>query len=419
MSEILRDTTNNKNIFKSQVTRSEETNKDNNKDSIDKILENMQYSVFSATKENTPKNTEPSILNCGKVLSTSNKAHDLTKPRQTDNIPKNVSEYSIPSPIYSELTVKKVHSEEVKVNKSRDFVKPHVSQNMPKKTKLDNLNLSIPVVPRNDIELSDHIIGQGGQGVVRKGKYLGSHVAIKSLQKGKYDRSILAEIKILEKIRHPNIISIMAVSSSLTNFYIVMEYFESYSLNDVIFKPKIKRLMRLDELKENKIAHELCCVIAYLHLQKVPVIHRDIKPGNVLVNNQCLTKLCDLGLGKCNDLDTNLRSTVTGRFCGTMSFMAPEIFLKRQEATVHCDIWSIACTLIELYSEKEIWDLEYSIFLFSQLQERLHKKEKPNTDGIPTKFKNIIEECLHYDPVMRPNITVLLNVFEEEPKYKA
>ena len=106
-------------------------------------------------------------------------------------------------------------------------------------------------------------------------------------------------------------------------------------------------------------------LFAYLHLQKVPVIHRDIKPGNILVNNQCSTKLCDLGLGKCNDIESSLQSTMHGRFCDTMLFMTPEILLEGQDATVYYDTWSLVCSLIELFSEKEIRNLEVSIFMFN------------------------------------------------------
>lgn len=141
----------------------------------------------------------------------------------------------------------------------------------------------------------------------------------------------MKEIKLLEKLRHPNVIGIMAVSSTITQYHIVMEYFVSYSLHDVIFEPKVREKVPLSDSKKNNIAYQLCCAIAYLHLQKSPIIHRDIKPANVLVNAQYITKLCDLVLGKCNDLDATLKSTMKGRFCGTMVFMAPEVFLDCEE----------------------------------------------------------------------------------------
>ena len=102
------------------------------------------------------------------------------------------------------------------------------------------------MVEEKDIKFSGEIIGEGAQGIVSKGKYLGSDVAIKSLQRGKYNKNIKKEIKILEKLRHPNIISIMSVCLSVTQFHIVMEYFVSYSLWDAIFNPIVKTKLHLD-----------------------------------------------------------------------------------------------------------------------------------------------------------------------------
>ena len=174
--------------------------------------------------------------------------------------------------------------------------------------------------------------------------------------------------------------------------FIVMEFFASHSLQEVTFNPVIKNKLLLNDLKKNRISYKLCCAIAYLHLQKIPVIHRDIKPANILVNSQCVTKLCDLGLGKCYNLNGSLQSTIQGRFCGTMLYMAPEVFLGSKEATVNCDIWSLACTLTELYSESEIWGFTYTIFLHSLIKERLEKKMTPSTNDIPDhlkKFNNV------------------------------
>lgn len=342
-------------------------------------------------------------------------------------------DYSIPSPDFSKLTQKsmsgkKMQSDEVSKIKSKRsssaencssvsnacFKKP---SHIPKPYEMNLQKLIIPLIEESKITFSTEVIGKGGQGIVTKGKYLGSEVAIKTLQKGKYDKTILKEVKLLESLRHPNIIFMMAVCSTITQFHIVMEYFHSYSLHDVIFEPTVKDKLPINETKKNRIAHQLCCAIAYLHLQKLPIIHRDIKPANVLVNLQYVAKLCDLGLGKCNDLEASLQSTIKGRFCGTMMFMAPEIFLHCKEATVNSDIWSLACTLTELYSETEVWDIENSLFrLYNELQKLFVNGQKPNTDTMPKRLKNIIDQCFHYNPCKRPNISALLDFFESQCK---
>ena len=352
----------------------------------DKSIPSPPFSLLTNNKEKRALDDEKSIPSPVFSLLTRNKEN------------RSLNEQSIPAPPFSLLTSLKINNLPSQKQKDLDndkkqgtdlaFKKPSVVVS----NKIDKLKLSIPIVDQKDIDLSEEVIGEGGQGVVFKGKFLGTDVAVKFLQKGKRENTIFKEIKLLEKLRHPNIITIMAVSSTRSQIYIVMEFFASYSLQEVIFNPVIKNKLLLNDLKKNKIAYELCCAIAYLHLQKIPVIHRDIKPVNILVNSQCVTKLCDLGLGKCYNLNGSLQSTIQGRFCGTMLYMAPEVFLGSKEATVNCDIWSLACTLTELYSESEIWGFTYTIFLHSLIKERLEKKMTPSTNDIPDhlkKFNNV------------------------------
>lgn len=193
--------------------------------------------------------------------------------------------------------------------------------------------MSIPLIKECNLQFSNKILGKGGFGIVRKGKYLGTDVAIKSLTIGKNLRLIYKEIKLLDKIRHPNIISIMTACESLSQFHIVMEFFDSHSLHSILFKEKFK----LDTNLELNVMHQLACAISYLHLQPIPIIHRDIKPANTLINKYNVVKLCDLGLGKCNALSTGLQSTAT-EMQGTYVFMAPEIIIHCQEATTSSDI---------------------------------------------------------------------------------
>src|SRR5205823_5193663 len=78
---------------------------------------------------------------------------------------------------------------------------------------------------------------------------------------------------------------------------------------------------------------------------KQNLIHRDVKPDNILVTNEGVAKLADLGLVK--EADTDLNLTKTGRGLGTPHFMAPEQFRDAKNADVRCDVYSLGATLYQ------------------------------------------------------------------------
>ncbi|OXU21531.1 hypothetical protein TSAR_013811 [Trichomalopsis sarcophagae] len=102
---------------------------------------------------------------------------------------------------------------------------------------------------------------------------------------------------------------------------------------------------------------KIACALSYLHLQPVPIIHRNIKPNNVLVNENLLVKICDLGLANSKAIDESLQST-RNSIQGTYLFMEPEILMGREKATTQSDVWSFACTITSLYIESPIWDMD-------------------------------------------------------------
>lgn len=152
-----------------------------------------------------------------------------------------------------------------------------------------------------------------------------------------------------------------------------MEYFESCSLNKIMHDENINENYNHCENSMNKIAPQLCCAVCYLHNQPIPIIHRDIKPLNILVNKQYSVKLCDLGLGTSSLVDLNLQST-KGRICGTYLYMPLEILLHGEKATERTDIWSLACSLVELYTGK-VWNVK-KIAMYYLLQWKIYENMK-------------------------------------------
>ena len=119
----------------------------------------------------------------------------------------------------------------------------------------------------------------------------------------------------------------MAVASDITHCFIVMEYFESETLRCVLFHKDTKSLYNLTEANRNNIALQICQAKAFLHSSSPSIVHKDLKPENVLYNLYSQTKICDLGLSKFTEMPMELQTTIGHIFQGTLLYMAPEILI--------------------------------------------------------------------------------------------
>lgn len=141
------------------------------------------------------------------------------KVDSTDSTPSVLFQFSKPRDPESSLRMKnqKVDSTDSASSVPFQFQKPRD----PDHDKLLKLNFSIDIIEESRVEIGDTLLGRGAQGSVYKGKYLGTEVAIQIIQKGKQDREILKEIKLLNDVNHPNIVLIMAVCLTKTQYYLV------------------------------------------------------------------------------------------------------------------------------------------------------------------------------------------------------
>ncbi len=129
-------------------------------------------------------------------------------------------------------------------------------------------------------------------------------------------KSVRREVKILQRLEHPNVVRIMDVVETNNHVNLVMEYVSGVSLASFL---KGQPNGRVNEKEARKIFKPLIDGIAYLHSQSVS--HRDIKLENVLLDGRLNPKLIDFGFATCTVDRVKL-------FCGTPSYMAPEIVLK-------------------------------------------------------------------------------------------
>src|SRR5205823_268760 len=141
-------------------------------------------------------------------------------------------------------------------------------------------------------------------------------------------------------IDHPNVVKAIEFCGGGPTPFLVMEYVDGESLGQ-----KLEREIRLSEEEAKQIIIQVCQGLHRAH--KHNLIHRDVKPDNVLLTADGTAKLTDLGLVKgLGEEEMNL--TRTGRGLGTPHFMAPEQFRDAKNADIRCDVYSVGATLYQM-----------------------------------------------------------------------
>ena len=236
-----------------------------------------------------------------------------------------------------------------------------------------------------------------------------------------------SEVHIHSQVRHPNIVQIMAVALGKNAVYIVCELINGANLDELLFADE-QPAFELPDNQKPYVAKQIVQAVAYLHNLKPPILHRDVKPANVLVaSTTYVTKLCDMGLGKIKSAQTANRVTTTG-IAGTPNCMAPECLIQKKKATTKADVWSLGCTLLELFTKKDCWGKDESASEkegsdnevqddpqgCEDIYRLLKSKEVPNALlQLPaTSFiKATLVKCFEYNKVKRPDAIEILECF--------
>lgn len=185
-------------------------------------------------------------------------------------------------------------------------------------------------------------LAEGGMGTVYKGRHrqTGIIVAVKVIAQSTARNPVLLqrferEFQAANALDHPNIVRAIEYSPGPVP-YLVMEFVDGESLGQ-----RIERVGRLPEDESVRLLAQVCQGLHRAHREGL--IHRDVKPDNIMVTRDGVAKLTDLGLVK--DMGEELNLTRTGRGLGTPHFMAPEQFRNAKNADIRCDIYSLGATL--------------------------------------------------------------------------
>ena len=220
-------------------------------------------------------------------------------------------------------------------------------------------------------------IGRGAMGVVFKGHdpLIGRLVAVKTITAGVAENPALLERFYREAraaggLQHPNIVTIYELAESGGAPFIAMEYLEGESLEKIIArKPTLPLAIRLGYVLQT------CRALDYAHRRGV--IHRDVKPANIVVTRDGVVKVVDFGIARL----TSSSQTQTGALLGTLAYMSPEQ-LRGQHAGARADIWALGVVLYELIAyQRPFTGDNHGALLMSILQ-----KEPPS-------IRQAVPEC--------------------------
>ncbi|BGP25090.1 mitogen activated protein kinase 2 [Rhodotorula toruloides] len=205
-------------------------------------------------------------------------------------------------------------------------------------------------------------LGQGAYGVVcsARNKLTGDQVAIKKVtkvfQKKILTKRALREIKLLHHFRgHKNITCLYDLDLvDPTNFDSIYLYEECMEAD---LHAIIRSGQPLSDAHFQSFIYQTLCGLKYIH--SAHVLHRDLKPGNLLVNADCELKICDFGLARGFDQDASKadgqQQGFMTEYVATRWYRAPEIMLSFANYTTAIDIWSVGCVLAELLGGRPIF----------------------------------------------------------------
>jgi hypothetical protein len=253
-------------------------------------------------------------------------------------------------------------------------------------------------VPREDVQVSNKILGTGGWGYVAEGTFRGQKVAVKCLHRGILSQftsnHVRREISIMAQVRHPNLVLLIgAILNADTGPLIITELLDR-SLRSAYEDHLLEEHCKLPILRD------VATALTYLHSHRRPIIHRDVSSANVLLdavrNNSWRAKLSDFG-------SANLIRVATTPAEGAVTYAAPEVHTEaRNQQTPKVDVYSFGVLLCEITLCQFPPDpSEFAAFLASV------------RDNADPRLYELAQNCTKRDPQQRPSMRDILTQIGE------
>ena len=242
-------------------------------------------------------------------------------------------------------------------------------------------------------------LGQGGMGTVYLARQvsLDREVALKTLtgelaKREDFVQRFLREARSMARLHHPNVVQVYAADSFRGIHYAAIEFIDGQSMQDW-----------MDSLKQLSIGDALhivlVCADALQHAHAKNMIHRDIKPDNILVTSQGVVKVADFGLAKAVDEDVSMTQSGTG--LGTPLYMAPEQARNAKHVDQRSDIYALGCTLYYFLTGQLPFTGSNTIELLTSKEKGGYTSARKLNREIPERLDLMIDRMMAREPEQR------------------
>src|SRR5437762_946059 len=243
-------------------------------------------------------------------------------------------------------------------------------------------------------------IGRGGMATIYRGRDLRTDriVAIKILREAystdpKFVTRFQREAKAASSLQHPNIVQVYDYGQSEGNYFIVMECIEGTDLRRYL---RSRGMLAVDRVII--IAHDIALGLGAAHRRQI--VHRDVKPQNILVGRDGSIKLTDFGIASVYKDINDERLTTTGMTLGTVQYYAPE---QAQGEIVNpaADVYALGIVMYEMLTGRTPFDGDTPVAVAMQHIQDIPVPPSQHNPNIPPALERIIMRCLEKIPEMR------------------
>ncbi|EDR25290.1 tyrosine protein kinase transforming protein SEA, putative [Entamoeba dispar SAW760] len=251
----------------------------------------------------------------------------------------------------------------------------------------------------------DIILGKGTFGNVWKATWRGQNVAVKLIPtRMVIENTILQftkEVQLMKHLRHPCVLQFFGSGTDMNYILIVMELMERGSVRNILADKNIYLTWK----RRLKMLHDAASGMYYLHSRIPPIIHRDLKSSNLLVDSLWRVKVSDFGLS----IPINNNKTIKTTICGTLAWIAPEV-LARKPYCQKVDVYSFGIIMWEFLTR----DVPYKNLPLTSISDyvvnaRLRPKIPENVDLM---YSSLMARCWNEQPSNRPDFKEVVNVLD-------
>eukprot|EP01026_Neomeris_dumetosa_P035031 TRINITY_DN2802_c0_g1_i5.p1 TRINITY_DN2802_c0_g1~~TRINITY_DN2802_c0_g1_i5.p1 ORF type:complete len:1176 (+),score=141.00 TRINITY_DN2802_c0_g1_i5:448-3528(+) len=217
---------------------------------------------------------------------------------------------------------------------------------------------------------------------------------------------ILREVEILMRVKHPNIVKCLGAILKPPHMGLVLEYMDVGNLDKYLHN--ICSAHPINDRDKLIIMKQIARALDHLHPS---VVHRDLKPQNILINSAGEIKLSDFGLSKIRQLQDAGRASSL-QVIGTAPYTSPEVF-RSNGMNMECekiDIYSLGVIMWEIWTTQRPWEGENMVAISYKVVNEQQRPPMPN--NIPARLKNLIESCWDDDPKRRPSARDIQRMLE-------